>query len=315
MNRIVKHYRSSRDNIFIFYSLVMATVAMLIFTLTLTIPLILTDRTDVNKKNGIQDSWIGDISAPVIIGAKNITVYKGESVAYRKNITLEDDSGSENVTLTIDSSKVDTEKAGIYAAIYTATDMSGKKTSITVFVTVIEPEYSLEIINTAFDNVISTIISDGMSKEDKCRTVYEYVKGHISYVSLSDKKDWRAEAYRALFVTGTGDCFSFFAAAKMFFERLGIENLDIQRTPDLITETHYWSLVNIGDDTLPKWYHFDATRLRAEYNHSGCLLTEVQVDAYSKVRQHFYTYDKTSYPSASIVIITPTPEIEEYYNN
>ncbi len=313
MNRIAEPARVIREKKLVFYSLVMAAAAMLIFILNLTLPLLF-----AGKPGAVHTAidYSGDLTPPVILGAKNITVYKGESVAYRKGITLEDDSGSENVTLTVDSSKVNTNEPGTYAAVYTAKDKAGNAKSVTIFVFVLN--ISVDTMNSELDKVISKIIKSGMTKEEQCRAVYAYVQSHIAYSGTSEKTDWRTEAYRVLFSTGsdagTGDCFSFFAAAKAFLERLEIENLDIQRTPGLINETHYWSLVNIGDDENPRWYHFDATRLRAEYNHSGCLLTEMQTDAYDHVRKYFYAYDKSAYPAASSVIITPTPELEPYYN-
>lgn len=93
-----------------------------------------------------------------------------------------------------------------------------------------------------------------------------------------------------------------------------MEYREIQRTPGLTSDTHYWLLVNIGTKTSPRWYHYDCTRLRAEYNHSGCLLTDKQVRAYSKVRANFYAYDTGKYPASSTEIITRTPELEPYYS-
>lgn len=302
-----------RDYILERLSLISAAVAMTLFLIILIIPLISWEGLGAADAQ-VDAPGARDDMSPVINGARNITVYRGESVAYRKNITVSDDGGDENVTLTVDSSRVNISKPGTYAVTYTATDRAGNKTAVSIFVTVLEHQISPEILNAALDRVIAQIITDGMNNERKLRAVYDYVRGHIAYVSDSDKSDWRAEAYRALFETGTGDCYSYFAAAKAFFERLGIDNLDIQRTPNLVEETHFWSLVNISDDSAVKsWYHFDATRLRSdEFNHSGCLLTERQINAYSKIREHFYTYNKSSYPSASTKIITPTPELEPY---
>ena len=113
-------------------------------------------------------------------------------------------------------------------------------------------------------------------------------------------------------MSGSGDCYSYFAAAKAFLEYLGIENMDIQRLPGYTTDTHYWSLVNIGTEGNPRWYHFDCTRLRAEYNHSGCLLTDSQVDAYNRVRANFYKYDRSEYPATDTRIITETPSLDDY---
>lgn len=259
-----------------------------------------------------------DTTPPEIIGAGDMKIYVGESPAYRKGITLSDDSGADGVTLEVDSSAADISKPGRYPIIYTATDRAGNSSSVTVYLTVEIYFPQRDELNAALDRVISSIITADMNTEQKIRRIYDYVQNHIAFVNTSDKTSWEAEAYRALFVTNTGDCFSFFAASKAFFERLGIENLDIQRPAELaakMQQTHYWSLVNISDDhASPRWYHYDSCRLRAEYNHSGCLLTERQTNAYNKVRENFYAYDKTGYPAVSTTIITPTPELEPYYD-
>lgn len=314
MNSNAQDAREGRERLLVLSSLVMAAAAMFIFIVTLLLPLISAGR-ERDTSLGTDTGQSGDITAPIIVGAKNITVYKGEAVAYRKGVTVKDDGGDDKVTLTVDSSRVDTSTPGTYSATYTAIDPVGNRTSVTIFVFVLG--ISIDTMNAELDKIISAIITPGMSKEDMCRKVYDYVKSHIAYSGTSEKSEWRYEAYRVLFGTGSdagaGDCFSFFAAAKAFLERLGIENLDIERTPGLVDETHYWSLVNIGEGEEARWYHFDATRLRAEYNHSGCLLTERQIVAYGYIREHFYAYDKTGYPAASEEIITPTPELEPYY--
>ena len=97
-------------------------------------------------------------------------------------------------------------------------------------------------------------------------------------------------------------------------DRCGIESLDIERLPTKSGETHFWSLVNIGEGEEQRWYHFDSTELRADrYEHSGCLLTEKQINAYSKARADFYLYDTSLYPKTAEEIITPTPRLEELY--
>lgn len=258
-----------------------------------------------------------DITPPIITGAKDMTIYIGEAPAYRKNVVVSDDSGG-NVELKIDSTQVNLSKPGRYPITYLATDASGNSASVTVYLTV-EIYFPKEAeLTTALDKVISNIILPTMSTEEKVRVIYAYVQSNITFVDTSDKSNWKAEAYKSLFVTNTGDCFSFFAASKAFFERLGIENLDIQRPEELakkMNQTHYWSLVNISDDPQKDiWYHYDSCRLRAEYNHSGCLLTEVQINAYNYVRENFYAYNTDLFPKTCDTIITPTPELEEFYN-
>lgn len=258
-----------------------------------------------------------DITPPIITGAKDMTIYIGEAPAYRKNVSASDDSG-ENVELKIDSTQVNLSEPGRYPITYIATDASGNSSSVTVYLTV-EIYFPKEAeLTEALDKVISKIILPTMSTEEKIRAVYAYVQSNITFVDTSDKSNWKAEAYKSLFITNTGDCFSFFAASKAFFERLGIESLDIQRPAELaqkMNQTHYWSLVNISDDPQKDiWYHYDSCRLRAEYNHSGCLLTEIQINAYNYVRENFYAYNTNLFPKTCDTIITPTPELEEFYN-
>ncbi len=257
---------------------------------------------------------IVDTEAPEIEVKSDIVTYVGEAVSYKQNITVKDNCTGE-ITLTVDDSEVELSEAGEYTAYVYATDAVGNrsdKVKVTVHV------YSEEITQAALNEKIAAAaddigITESMTAEQKCRAIYEYVYGRISYVSTSDKTSWQRAAYEALFVSGSGDCYSYFAAAKALLEYYGIENLDVQRTAGYTTDTHYWSLVNIGTEDSPRWYHFDCTHLRSEYNHSGCLLTDKQVDAYNKVRKYFRLYDKSAYPAIAKEIITPTPELENLY--
>ena len=66
----------------------------------------------------------------------------GESVSYRRHVVVEDNiDSSEQITLTIDSSKVNLSEVGEYAVKYTATDRAGNSSSVTIFVKVIDPKF------------------------------------------------------------------------------------------------------------------------------------------------------------------------------
>ena len=254
-----------------------------------------------------------DTTPPTIEGVADITVYVGESVAYRKNIKLTDNAGDEGLTLQVDSSAVNTAEQGAYTVIYSATDAAGNTASATASVFVKTQNANEPLLMAGVERICGEILTPTMSNEDKLRAVYAYVQSNISYVNHSDKTDWVGEAYNGLFVTGSGDCFTYFAAAKAFLIYLDIPFIELQRAPGLTEETHYWMLVNISDTPgVRTWYHYDATRLRAEYNHSGCLLTDKQAQAYNKVRPHFYTHNMDC-PPTSDIIITDTPELEAYY--
>ncbi len=256
---------------------------------------------------------VTDTTPPTIEGVADITVYVGESVAYRKNVTLSDNAGEEGITLQVDSSAVNTAQEGAYTVIYSATDAAGNTASATASVYVKTQNTNETLLMEGVKKICDEILTPTMSVEDKLRAIYQYVQTGISYVNHSDKTDWIGEAYNGLFVTGAGDCFTYFAAAKAFLTYLDIPFIELQRAPGLTEETHYWMLVNISDTPgVRTWYHYDATRLRAQYNHSGCLLTDKQAQAYNKVRPHFYTHNMDC-PPTSDIIITDTPELEAYY--
>lgn len=259
---------------------------------------------------------IYDKVPPEIHGACDFVSYVGEAIAYEKGITLTDNCAG-TVRLSVDSTKVNQQLAGSYPVTYTATDAVGNTASVTVTVRILEQTVSEDTLNQRLDAVISSIITPQMDREAQCRAVYTYVQENIAYSGSSDKKDWIAAAYDALFVSRSGDCYSYFAAAKAFLERLNIPNMDIKRTPGLVSETHYWSLVNIGTEANPRWYHFDCTRLTADYKVSGCLLTDAQVVAYDAWRDgsYFRAYDKTLYPASDTKIITHIPQLEPYLSN
>ena len=89
-----------------------------------------------------------------------------------------------------------------------------------------------------------------------------------------------------------------------------IENLDIERSKGLTSDTHFWNMVNIGTTENPRWYFFDATRYAGRFTvggDNGCLLTLSQLEGYkasnSKYDGVYYTFDEDKYPAAQTEII------------
>ena len=255
---------------------------------------------------------IVDTEPPVISGAKDIIAYVGEGVSYRSGVTVTDNCAGE-ITLTVDSLAVDTANEGVYPVISWATDAAGNVSTAQASVHVYREEITEAMLYALVDPLIAELGLSFMGKEEQVRAIYRFVHtdARITYVDTSDKTSWIRAAYFCL-QSRKGDCFSYFAVSKAFFERLGIENMDIQRTPGFTADTHYWSLVNIGDATGARWYHYDATRLRDVY-YEGSLLTDRQVDAFCRVREYFYLYDRTGYPATDTREITSRPDLERYY--
>jgi hypothetical protein len=255
-----------------------------------------------------------DNEPPKIEVVSDIVTGVGEAVPYRQSVTLTDNCTGE-ITLTADESEIDLTQAGEYTAYLFATDAAGNKSEgVKVTVRVHSDAVDIEQLHAEIAEAEEDIgITESMTAEEKCRAIYNYVYGRVTYGGKSDKTSLHRAAYDALFGSGVGDCFSYFASAKALLDYYGIENLDLQRLAGYTTDTHYWSLVNIGDEENPRWYHFDCTTLMPEYSHSGCLLTDKQIEAYNKVRSYFRIYDKSAYPSVATDIITPTPSLEPFY--
>ena len=108
------------------------------------------------------------------------------------------------------------------------------------------------MLDEAAQEVLDAIINDSMTKKEKARAIFDFVQGKIRYMGNSDKSNYRIAAIDAI-TTRTGDCYSYYAAARALLTVAGIDNLEVRRVCD--TSDHWWNLVNCGDG----WYHFDAT--------------------------------------------------------
>lgn len=237
-----------------------------------------------------------DNTAPIIEGAKDLTVYIGDTVSYRSNITVTDDTDA-SPTLTIDSSKVNLSKAGSYTVIYTATDTAGNKSQQTVTVIVrpkTENSVDTEDIYALCDKKLDSLIKDGMDTKAQLKAIYNWANGYIYYSGKSDKSDYMQEAYNVLSGKGT-DCFGYFAVTKLMFERLGIPNIDVTKVKNYEGDSsHYWSLVSL--DGGKNYYHFDATPRKGDGDYFF-LVTDSQLDAYSDAHSKSHNRDKSLYPA------------------
>lgn len=236
-----------------------------------------------------------DSTTPKIMGVQDIVVYAGDAIAYRKGITVTDETDP-HPELYVDSSAVDQTTPGVYTVIYTVSDAAGntatKKASVTVLNK--EPGYqSLETIYEAADSLLSSILSENMTVREKVETVYVWARSNIGYGGHSDRADWRQTAYTTIHEL-RGDCYGYFAVTKLLFERLNIPNIDVQKVRNYDTDSdHFWSMVSV--DGGRTWYHFDATP-RVGDGDNFCLVTDAFLDAYSKDHKNCHNRDKTLYP-------------------
>lgn len=227
-----------------------------------------------------------DTEAPVIKGAKDLTVYIGDGVPYRKNVSVEDNC-PEGVELTVDTGAVNLDAEGVYPVTYTARDLAGNQTSVTINLTVISREFNPDKVYAMADEVLADILTDGMSEMDKVTAIYDYVKGHVSYVSHSEKGDWLKAAYEGL-STGKGDCYTYAHTSRLLLDRAGIKNMIIEKIP--AKTRHVWNLVDIGDG----WYHFDACPRRG-LTEKVLMWTDERLMEYSDSHNKSHNYDRTVY--------------------
>jgi hypothetical protein len=234
----------------------------------------------------------------------------GDGISYRSGVTVSDNCDGK-VILDIDSSAVDNMTEGVYPVTYMATDAAGNSSTVEISVYVYRERVTLDDLFAMLDPIIASRIPTSGSAEMQAREVYTYVYNHIDYDSYSDKSDWVRAAYEGL-RTGKGDCYTYFALSKAFFERLGIQNMNIQRTSGIVDERHYWNFINIGTADSPRWYHFDACHLNDIGRPWGFLMTDDQLILYSDQREnangisgYFYAYNTAAYPRTSTEVITP----------
>ncbi len=255
------------------------------------------------------------ITVPTTDG--KLYVYVGEPVTWRTLVRV-----SDNCTLSVDNSQVNISEPGVYTVKYTATNASGKSTTLEVTVIVTKPEYSYYEMEKKFKQKAEELgITSNMSKKEMVLAVYNFVndpsekdkdKANIVFKneSNSDRDDWEndwiEEAMLAVGDEGSyqGDCYTYYSVSKAFFTVLGIEHVGIERDPSSSEEgTHFWMMVNIGEGKDEQWYYYDATRLAGTFDdgtNNGCLMTLSKLQSYrtSKGGSEFYKFDPTEYPTA-----------------
>ena len=268
-----------------------------------------------------------DKKAPVITGPKDgkALAYLGDAISYRSFVTVTDNS--ENVTLTVDDSKVNKTQEGTYSVRYTATDAAGNKAEYTLTLIIKRAEFSMDQLMKLVEQKAATLgITKSMTKTQQVRAIYDFVNDpsagkNDANIYFNDESntpsqqlsredwelDWVEEACRTLSMSRMeGDCYTYYSVSRAFFEYFGIESIGIQRAKDSSESgTHFWSLVNVGSESAPLWYYYDATRLGGRFSDNSknaCLITESKLQSYvtSNGGREFYKMDKPAdFPTVS----------------
>ena len=249
-----------------------------------------------------------DTEPPVIVTAPDsLEADAGGTVIWRAGVEATDDSGQ--VELSLDPSGADLDVPGKYTVYIVAKDGAGNEARRAVTLTVHDASVTEDMLNATIAKIEKNLkITSKMSAEEKCYAVFRFVYDNMKYSNTSKHIDWRKEAYEALNGAYTGDCFTYCAVSYSILRYLGFDAHIVERAESAKIEgtgTHFWVLVNIGSQASPEWYHFDATPQRSPYNLPTYLMTNSQIEAYTRWRnadyklENYYTYDVEKYPEVS----------------
>lgn len=242
---------------------------------------------------------IVDTTEPVIEG-QDFSVEMGTNVSYRKNVKVTDNSGVEP-SLKIDNSQVNLSVPGIYPVYYTATDASGNSATAQISLTVVErKDITEEMVFREADDLIAELITPEMSRWDTAYTLWNWCRKQIRYsYSAGERSSVYAGAYEGLH-DRQGDCYVYYATFSVLLDRVGIENMCVQRVGG--TSDHWWNLVNIGDG----WYHCDASPRNENHTYRCFMQTDEQLQWYTdfyKGHPNYYTFDPESLPERATTIV------------
>lgn len=225
-----------------------------------------------------------DTAAPVIT-AQDRFVYIGDNIRFTQDVTVKDNN-DENVEVSVDIGDFDKTKPGRYPITFTAEDKAGNKSKRTVYFILeekISETVSQGVIDSAFNRLYNSIIDEDMSKKEKMRAIYDYIRENIEYTGTSDKIDYEQEAYRGITAKG-GDSFTFYAVSRKLLTMAEVTNKGAERINS--DTSHYWNLVKL-DGT---WYHFDTCPHYKGYPLDSFLLTDEEVAEYSETVNGYYDY-------------------------
>lgn len=201
-----------------------------------------------------------DTEGPVIHTPSSIIVKKGDTVAYKKDVTVIDNRDGEIKDYKIDSSQVKLNQIGTYCVTYSAEDQLKNKTSKVVQVRVIG--YDLNEVKKEADQyadkILKNLVNNKMTKAQKVEKIYNYVRSHYTYNGQHEGTidDFYKDALTG-FKTGRGDCFVVNAMARYLLEKEEIETYGLLLKGN--TENHVSFMTNTGDG----WYHYVAFNMKS----------------------------------------------------
>lgn len=253
------------------------------------IVVLVADSSGNTTESVIPCTVVDDVTPPEIAGVEPLTVSQGDAISYKKNVTVTDDK-DDNPKLEVDTSSVNPDKRGTYKVTYTATDAAGNVSEKTTTIKIVSAKISEateETVNAKADEILSEIITDGMTQKQQAKAVFDWVVKNITYSETAGIDDLLSAAYKGMFYR-VGDCTVKQKTAEVMLNRLGIKNMEIEKIRD--TRGHYWLLIDVGEG----WYHYDPN-LQLD----GTLIFywhDADLWAYSNAHKNTHNYDPSKYP-------------------
>ncbi len=179
---------------------------------------------------------ITDKVPPVISGLKTLSVKRGTTPNYLKGVTAKDAMDGA-CTVSVNTDKVDLNKAGTYYAVYTSSDTSGNtKTAKRKIVVEHNEEDTLALVKS---------IAAGLGSDPT--QLSQYVRKSIKYNHNWGGSDpvWYGIKNKK------GNCYVHAMVLQAIFKEKGISSKLIWVTD----KSHYWLLVKVGGN----WRHIDPT--------------------------------------------------------
>lgn len=247
----------------------------------------------VDKKAPVFSGWVGKKS---YYGKETIRVCyadKKKTYKFKDHVKAVDDRDG-NVKFQVDTSKINWKKDGVYRVYYRAKDKAGNVGKAWAKVQVFVPSTAESIA----DELLSGIVKKGWSQEKKLRAIYQYVQTHCAYVDSGSHTNWRKVAVNGIRFQ-SGDCYTYYAMARLLITRAGIPNLTVTRYPSRKGYEHWWNLVYVRGG----WYHFDTVpRTRKG---KFCLQTDAQLRLYSTGST--FRFQENKLPKRAKKKISPDP--------
>lgn len=240
---------------------------------------------------------VQDTIAPIITAPEAVAYYVGESILYKKDVSVWDNSG-EILEIEVDSHEVFSNIPGQYPVYYYAKDSSQNEGVAVSTITILQGHVATEEEAAQLaEELLHVIITEDMEPLEQAKAIFDWCHENIQSAANATKEDMIQGVYDGIHYK-VGDCYTYFATSSYLLSACGIDNLPVSRKSDDIT--HYWSLVNIGNG----WYHFDCFHQLEGFK---CFMqTDAQVKAYSEeVRRmgSYYRFDESDMPERAVEII------------